>query len=371
MNEIVNKMLQLSEEQRNAALDAARMKIAGALDLPARPQREDFNAETHQRFSPRVSQSINILSVFMLVVAFLPSAMRLHEIGLTTFALTISHEASKRIAAICVVFMAEIGQVIFTLGATNAKGFNKFLMWLGAAICTLIALSGNAIAVGNHAWKDLFTALETFAPPVLVLLTSTVLKSQMLDGLEARKRANDDFTAALDAWERTTKALKAEHAEAIANASKHPLYSRIRANALREALRRANARTTTVLRELDDAAWRWLIEREVNADAWFERTQSPVIVAPPMPEEAQPARSLRSAAHTAPTLTPRTQTAGRATGTHTGELDGTVTENADGTHTAKCPSCNWTTTKPEARAAMNALVAHTRHAHPKTQTENA
>lgn len=351
MNENASKIVPLSEPQRSAALEAARSKIAGTLVLADEPVKEAFNAATHGHFPPRVTQAITALCVLVLVAAFLPSAMRLHKVGFDAFALVFTHLQSLYFAALCIVLMAEFGEVVFVLGASNAQTrWSKLGMWAGAAICTAIALSGNAIAVGQHAGDNLFAFLETFSPPVLVLLISNILKGQILDAIQDRHAAADAFQKAHDAWATETAEAKNAWRDAFDNAHLHHSWMRVSANALREALRRANAQRTTVLRELTDADWLALVGREMNADAWFERAQ-PLEVSAPIIIERTDERTDQPAPRVG---LPSGDTGGR----YTGELDNTVTENADGTFTATCPTCGKTFTGVSAKRAKMSLVGH-------------
>jgi hypothetical protein len=364
INGTAAKLVPLSEDQRSNALHAARIKIVGEMKLPAEPRIEDYNVSSFSNMPDWFNKSINRASLFMLVVAFIPSAMRLHQIGLESFQPVIKHAFSAYVAAICVVFMAEIGQVIFTLSAANVRGFNRIGMYVGAAICTVIALSGNGIAVGEGATKNIFTFLETYGPPVLVLLTSTALKWQAVNAIKARHAAESAFKADHDAWESDVARVETQWRDAYDNAHTHHSWMRLQANALREALRRANARSTVALRDLQDMDWRALIERELNADQWFERTQVAYAI-----ESAAVRSDAIRITRPVGALPRGTQVAGGRAGKHTGELDGAITANADGTHTAACPSCDASFTKSSHRSAVGALVAHTRHAHRITQTE--
>src|SRR5690606_29777947 len=112
------------------------------------------------------------------------------------------------------------------------------------------------------------------------------------------------------------------------------------------------------------------------ADAWYERAQVRSQTQPderngdpaPIPE---PILRIDRAAGALPQSTQQRRThqaSGKAAGRYTGELDDTVTQNADGTFTAACPSCERTFSGPTARAAKNSLVAHTK-SHRVTQME--
>lgn len=360
----------LTQEQRESALDSARKRIAGAQpQRPPEPTLDDFMRHTSGRFPPRIVRLISGLSAFMLVVAFLPSAMRLHQIGKETFAHAIEDSASIYLAALCIVLMAEVGQVIFSLAAatTAQSRMQRIGLGIGATVCTGIALAGNAEVVSPWNYSGAFVWLETFAPPVLVLITAQILKTQMLHSIEARHEAQRTFAAAHSAW--NTDYADALHAwqSAYDHAHEHASWMRVQANALRDALRKANARSSAVLREIKDDDWRTLILREVAADAWYERAEQRAVEVQRIEQErmeqerinqertaTEARRSVRverieDAAHPA--------AHGASGGERTGATDGNVRE-VDGAFVGICPDCGAEFTKPTYSGAVNALSAH-------------
>ena len=142
----------------------------------------------------------------MLVSSFLPSAMRLHATALTLNASIMTDEPSRYWASIFTVMMAEIGQVIFSLAAAvNQNKTHARLLNAGAFICLAIAITGNVDAMSKKLWDGtnfggVFAVLETLAPPCLVLITSYVLKGQLLNAIETRHAAHVKFEHAELAW---------------------------------------------------------------------------------------------------------------------------------------------------------------------------
>lgn len=339
----------LTQEQRESALDAARKRIAGAQPQAyAEPSLDDFLRTTAGRFPRSVVRVITALSVIMLVAAFLPSAMRLHQIGKQTFEHAITHAFSIYVAAICIVLMAEVGQVIFSLAAatTAETRSQRWGLRIGAFICTAIALVGNAEIVRPWAATDAsaFVWLETFAPPILVLITAQILKSQMLHSIERRHEAQSAFVEAHNQWQ--AQSADALHAwqSAYEHAHEHTSWMRIQANALRDALRRSNARSSAVLREITDDDWRALILREIAADAWYDRAEQRALDALRVEQE----RTAR---------VEHTPHAGTSGGERTGATDGNVRE-VGGAFVGACPDCGAEFSKPTYAGAVNALSAH-------------
>jgi hypothetical protein len=126
-------------------------------------------------------------------------------------------------------------------------------------IATIIALTGNVqLALPGHE-NSPFAWLEAVAPPLLVLSTAYVIKEQLLDSIQQRHANERAFQEALVAWQIATGDPEA-----------HPRWSQFHANALRDALRKANARRQETLHDMTTADWRAAVYRELQAEAWFE-----------------------------------------------------------------------------------------------------
>jgi len=360
MNEAPQRINALTQEQRESALDAARKRIAGTQpQQPPEPTLDDFMRHMSGRFPPRIMRLISALSAFMLVVAFLPSAMRLHQIGKDTFAHAIADSASIYVAALCIVLMAEVGQVIFSLAAatTAESRAQRIGLGIGATVCTCIALAGNAEVVSPWNYSGAFVWLETFAPPVLVLITAQILKTQMLHSIEARHEAQRTFAGAHNAWSADyTDALRAWQS-AYDHAHEHASWMRVQANALRDALRKANARSSAVLREITDDDWRSLILREVAADAWYERAEQRAVEVQRIEQERSAAEARRIVRVERSENAANPAAHGASGGERTGATDGNVRE-VDGEYVGTCPDCGAEFTKPTYAGAVNALSAH-------------
>jgi hypothetical protein len=94
---------------------------------------------------------------------------------------------------------------------------------------------------------------------LLVLSTAYVIKEQLLDSIQQRHANERAFQEALNGWQLTTQDPEA-----------HPRWSQFYANALRDALRKMNARRQETLQEMTIADWRAAVYRELHAEAWFE-----------------------------------------------------------------------------------------------------
>jgi hypothetical protein len=100
--------------------------------------------------------------------------------------------------------------------------------------------------------------LEAVAPPLIVLSTAYVLKEQVLDIIEQRHADERAFQCALVEWQAAT-----------ANPENHPQWTQFYANALRDALGKANYRRQEALLGLTTADWRMLIYRELQTEQWY------------------------------------------------------------------------------------------------------
>ena len=148
---------------------------------------------------------------------------------------------------------AEIGQVVFslalaTLGASHSS---RRLLYASMGISTILALTGNIQTAFPGHTQNPFTWLEAVAPPLLVLSTAYVLKEQVLESFEQRHVDERAFQSALAEWQAAT-----------AEPEQHPQWSQFYANALRDALRKANARRKETLSQMTQDDWRITVDSQ-------------------------------------------------------------------------------------------------------------
>jgi hypothetical protein len=96
-----------------------------------------------------------------------------------------------------------------------------------------------------------------------VLSTAYVLKEQLLESIEQRHADERAFQSALAEWQAAT-----------AEPEQHPQWSQFYANALRDALLKANSRRKETLNEMVVGDWRSAVYRETLADQWYEKPES-------------------------------------------------------------------------------------------------
>ena len=377
----VEKINALTQIQRDEALHRARLRLIGSEPEPGRePEIGDFERRGSGRYPPGVMRVIRGLAVVMLLAAFVPSAIRLHQIGKEVFGQSVTDAMSTAVAALSIVLSAEIGQVIFSLAAAvlperekdltqrrrdaKEEKEQRRLEWqrvgllAGALICTLIALAGNGEVVRPWAAPaGLFIWLETFAPPVLVLITAQVLKTQMLHSIEDRHGAHLAYERARADWNADYDERLRAWQDRYAHADEDAQWMKYAANALRDALRGANRRSYAVVRALTDEDWRGLIQREMQAEQWYVRAERARELPQRNKDGAGAASGLQSAKGRPPEPERQSVRAGASGGVHTGETSGQVNE-VDGGWRAICPHCGREFRKSSEQGARNALAAH-------------
>jgi len=253
----------LTQEQRQTARQAARQAMVRSIG--PRPVREQFAHHTISKYPPTVTRLISILCIVLLLAAFTPSAIRLYVIGSQTFGQAVSSSVAMTAVGLATVLSAEVGQVVFSLALATlgTSRSSRRLLYLSMAISTILALTGNIqTALPGHTQSP-FAWLEAVTPPLLVLSTAYVLKEQVLETIERRHADERAFQAALADWQAAT-----------ADPEQHTNWPQMYANALRDALLRANSRRKEALNEMTVDDWRTVVQREMQADLWYEEPES-------------------------------------------------------------------------------------------------
>jgi hypothetical protein len=263
--DIYRQLHPLTDEARIEAKQRAARVVQ--LDLGNAPDRAHFQHITASKYPAWVNRLILALCVFVLIAAFIPSAIRLFFIGSATFAQAIDDTTSATAAGIAIVIMAETAQVLFSLAAAvlnTTSHTARRLLFASMGAATVLALVGNAqVSLPGH-WQNPFAYLEALLPPLLVLSTAYVLKEQMLSSIEQRHANERAYQEALDGWQASS-----------ARPEAHPRYTSALANALRDALKELNGRGAgaTARRELMQTLtvedWRALVRREMQAEEWY------------------------------------------------------------------------------------------------------
>jgi hypothetical protein len=259
---MIENLRPLTQEQRQGARKKARDAAIRAIG--PKPVREHFNQSTISKYPPSVTRLIFFLCLVLLLAAFTPSAIRLYVIGSRTFGQAVQSSVAQTAVGLATVLSAEVGQVVFslalaTLGTSQSA---RRLLMISMMIATTIALVGNVqISLPSHTDSP-FAWLESIAPPLLVLSTAYVMKEQILEAIEIRHANERAFQVALGEWQIAT-----------ATPEESPTWMQFYANALQDALRKANTRRKETLSQMTVDDWRLAVSREMRADMWYQSTE--------------------------------------------------------------------------------------------------
>lgn len=289
------QLISLTQDQRiechHKAKDAV-IALAGA-----RPQRSQFKHTHASKYPTWIVGLVVFLAVVMLVVAFIPSAIRLYHIGKTTFGHSIVHAGSQNAVGVCTIFLAEIGSLLFTLAfaVLPLQNTGRNIMKASIVITTLIALAGNyEMALLGKSGLTLFAWLEALAPPILTLSTAYALKEIMLESVANRHADNRAYDIAVQDWQAKT-----------AQPDQHSDYLRFYVNALWDAITETNASGKGAkerrdhLKALNAAGKSALVRAEIDADNWYQPISQaieikPVAIEPTAPNFTYPPQPILS-----------------------------------------------------------------------------
>lgn len=255
---MIENLRPLTQEQRQNARKSARTAVMRSIG--PKPAREQFTHTTISKYPVSVTRLISLLCLILLLAAFTPSAIRLYVIGSHTFGQAVPNDVAQIAVGLATVLSAEIGQVVFSLALATlgTSTTSRRLLYLSMGMTTLVALTGNIqTAIPGHE-TNFFAWLEAVMPPLVVLSTAYVLKGQILEAIEQRHATEHAYQTALGEWQVLTSAPE-----------QLPDWSQFYANALQDALRKANARRKETLAALRQDDWRLAVYREMQADRWY------------------------------------------------------------------------------------------------------
>lgn len=341
VSEAFYKINPLLDEQRLSAYDSARRRIAGIEPTQGdAPQLANYYANAFRKYSPATEATIMRVTNIVMFAAFTPSALRIFIAGFEASVHAIPAFEAAIVIGLMSVILAESGQIAFTLAASVTQGrVLRASLWIAAAICTLLALVGNAHVVRPWHNGSAFAWLETFAPPILVLIAANVRKAQVLNANAERFDAQQKYTDALKLWQSDYDTQRRAWETAFASAHLDAAWDRTLANVLRDELRKANRQSKAVLRELTTQDWRALVLRERAAEEWWDAAEAAAQAAVAQERNA----SGRS---------------GTTNGNATGEIANVPTQQVGDMFVKECPVCGERFEGKTRRSAVNALVAH-------------
>jgi hypothetical protein len=248
---MIDNLRPLTQEQRQTARQATHRAVVQSIG--PRPVREQYAHHTISKYPPSVTRLISLLCIILLLAAFTPSAIRLYVIGSQTFGQAVGNSVAMTAVGLATVLSAEVGQVVFSLALATlgTSRSSRRLLYASMGIATIVALVGNIqTALPGHADSP-FAWLESIAPPLLVLSTAYVLKEQVLETIEQRHADERAFQADLNEWQTTT-----------AIPEEYPTWMQLYANALQDALRKANARRKEALSQMTVEDWCLVVDSQ-------------------------------------------------------------------------------------------------------------
>lgn len=334
----------LTAVQRERAREQARRVMLRKIGKA--PEPKQFMHQQLAKHPAWMQAMIAALCIVVLLWAFATSATRLYAAGHHAFASSIEQDAvGAIIAGLATVFIAEFGQLVFSLAyATfNETRMQRLALLTGVLLSTLIAFAGN-ITVMQPAYD--FAWIETLAPPALVVMTAYVLKEQMLKSVEMRYAASVAFNRAMQHWQ-----------DATASIEDHAAWQGVYIHALQDTLRSARRKDTDALtpQQLLQLAW-----REYQADDVMLQIQQ-------MQHVIQAPAAMQSVVHVEPAPPLERSTSARNNGQMTDEVRHALQDASDaGPVHVVCPHCAWEATKDSKRSARFALTAHLRK-HPEKE----
>ena len=266
------QLFSLNQEERIEAQQAAERAVVALAG--EKPIRERFKNTGYSELGSGTTLLFTGLALLIAVAAFIPSAMRLYEIGFTTFGHAIANHNSQVAAGISSIMLAESGVLAFSLfNATLHDKTAKRVVIFFIGLFSVYALVGNIqLAMPNH-WGNPFAWLESVVPPVAVLGAGFMLENQLLVYLKQRQQDNLAYDESLSEWKIAT-----------ANPRSHGRYRRLYANSLRDAFKAKNGKgrgkneRLEYMAQLQAEDWVEVVLTEMAADEWFVE---PVSVAEP------------------------------------------------------------------------------------------
>jgi hypothetical protein len=278
----------LRESERQRAYDVARKWTAG--------KEVELRERTNQpsKYPPQVVGLVLVLCVLLLIAAFIPSALRLHEAGTEEFCRGVETVTlSCEVVGISAVAIAETGSLVFILAlsvveATSVvivRGYQinvvRTLLWMCAIMSGVVSVVGNATIGTPWVSQKVFDYLIVFVPPALVLAVGYILKDFLLHAIQARRESAQEYT------EKT-----AIRDALLEDPEKSDRWLRYYSRALKEAIQAANRNRQDELEELTRSDWEQLILREMHEASWsvdptrvVAQVEARVAVTTPVSEE--------------------------------------------------------------------------------------
>lgn len=255
----------LRESERQKAYETAKKWTAG------KEPKLDNKQVVLTKYHPYVVSIVLILCIVLLVAAFVPSALRIHEAGKSEFCNTegtFTEDVCNTVGWTAVL-LAETGSLVFILALSVVESTTRInmgsysidpvqvLLWSSAFVSVLVAIVGNA-HIGQP-WKhgQLFDYLIVFVPPTLVLTVGYILKDFLLELLRSRRERNKVYLERKFMYEAV-----------LENPETHEKWLSFYSKAIKEALQSANRNRIDQLETLSRDDWMELVLHEMKESNW-------------------------------------------------------------------------------------------------------
>jgi len=250
----------LDDDAREECRQAARAIIQRTLGDAPNP--DQYQHDDSADYPAWVIRMIAAFMALAFIGAAMPSLFRLYSAGRDYFLAGIQDQWQAAIVGLSTFILSEFLVILSTVSATVLFRGRARLIFIVPVIMGLsMALVGNWTIVKPH---DLFSLLEAVIPVFAVLFIAVVGERLTLHSIAQRHQAQRAYRAALATWQAQQ-----------ADPEGHPRFLGLYANALKRAITRAYAtgraapERRAALAALDSAQWRYLVQRELNAENWY------------------------------------------------------------------------------------------------------
>lgn len=252
----------LTTVQRGQAKE--RAVKATLREIGDKPTFAQFENTTIGKFPPELIQRVTRLAYGFLIAAFIPSAIRLFAIGYDTFYHSIESKALAVVVAACVVSLAEIGAILFTLAfaVLPVHRLTRALLVTAMLVSVSISLIGNYTFALHGQGVNLFAWLEALGPPTLTLITAYILKEVGLDSIKRRHADKVAYDNAVSEWQKQVDDIE-QH--------KHYIYNL--ANSIWDAIVTKNRSLADGV-EFDAETKSYYVRLELQQENWYQAVEN-------------------------------------------------------------------------------------------------
>ncbi len=269
MENTFEQLYGLTEAQRIDARNVARQNIVARQG--AEPQRHEFEHHAANEWPTWVSRLVIGFAGVLLVAAALVSYFRITAAGRQHYLETLGGSTRADVVGLAAFIMAEAMVIVSASMRAHVPEGKKWVTTITTLLGLAMAFVGNAVITRPElawSWAAAWGILETFTPPIAVLVVALLLEGTLASAVQRRHANEVAYQQARAAWLDATRAPEDDLA-----------WRGVYASALRTALLNANTAQGTgrglsarrdIVRGMTDDDWRRLVWREMNANQWFE-----------------------------------------------------------------------------------------------------